>query len=571
MTGSRDVMSKTILLEVPPDGHTHGRTGRRRRSSRVQEPPQSPLAVAIGCADMKVLFENVYDAALITDLTGLIVDANPRASHAFGYTHDEFCRLGLANVILGFDASVMQMVCDNLTEDRFTLIQASCMRKDGTDFPTEISTSRMHLPGYDLLCFFIRDVTARREAEEQIRRARDELAVQVQQRTRLNEELNAEIAVRTEVEGKLREAITRLQAHDRAKSEFVSNVSHELKTPLASINYIAGNLMKGIAGPQGPQALEYLGMIRADCQRLARTVEDILDMSRIEASTLKIRHVRIHFPRFVRQTVESLRVQIEEAGLHQALAVGDANVFIDGDPQKIERVIFNVIRNAIKFNVPDGSIDVRLGPDPASGNNLLLEVIDSGIGIAPEHLKRITERFFRVGDHISGAGLGLAICKDLMEHHGGTIEFQSPPPGRPRGTWVGLRFPVASAPFGWLLSDDASVGASSADLLRKRGYESLALALDEPLDRATERRKPDFVVVAWTTPSLAIAGLLAGLRNSDLLKTTPLLVMTAGEDTPVKQEILRGLGAPRIQAPWQEEDLLRGLEQVVSGKRATTL
>lgn len=572
MTVKNELLSKTILLDIPPSIMGHGRQLRPVRPKpairgRVRPLAPSPAAVAIAHADIKVLFENVYDAAVITDTAGIILDANPRASHAFDYTHDEFCKKNVATVILGFDARVMKMVCDNLTNDRFTLIQASCIRKDTSEFPAEISTSRMRLPGCDLLCFFIRDVTARREAEEQIQHAHDALEIEVQERTKLNEALTAEIAVRTTAEERVRQAIVKLQEHDRAKSEFVSNVSHELKTPLASIKYISGNLQKGIAGPLDPRAQEYLEMIRADCERLTRTVEDILDMSRIEANALKLRCVKIHFPRFVRNTVESLRIQVEAAGLRLSLSLDDTHPFVNGDPQKLERVIFNVIRNAIKYNVPQGSVEVHLRADPLNTGNLLLEVIDSGIGIEPQHLKRVTERFFRVGEHVSGAGLGLAICKELIEHHGGTIELQSPPPQRASGTWVGLRFPVVAPPLMMSLCDEAAVCAKVRGQLTASGYAVAPVSMEADLAAEVATRKPDLIVLGWTGPGLEAARVISALRGSEPLQAIPLLIITSGDGNPVKREILRGVGAAILTAPWQDVDLFRRIDQVALGKK----
>jgi PAS domain S-box-containing protein len=563
MSSPKDLLSKTILLEIPPDLLTHGRQSRSPRGSGTR----SPAAAVIGSADIKVLFDNVYDAALITDLSGIILDANPRASFAFDFTHKEFCERNISSIILGFNDEVMTMVCDNLTNDRFTLIQASCLRKDASEFPAEVSTSRMRIPGRDFLCFFIRDITARREAEEQIQRAHDELASEVRERTKLNEELNAEIAVRTTAEKKLQHAIITLQKHDLAKTEFVSNVSHELKTPLASINYVAGNLLKGIAGPVSSQATDYLGMIRADCQRLTRTVEDILDMSRIEAKTLSLRCVKIHFPLFLRNAVESLRIQIEAAGLTLSLEIEDSHLFVNGDPQKLERVIFNIIRNAIKFNVPQGTVDVRLKQDPGMPGYLLLEIIDSGIGIEARHLKSVTDRFFRVGEHVSGAGLGVAICKELIEHHGGTIELLSPPPQQTRGTCVGIRLPIITPPFVLVMGDEDTIRDQVEKRMMAYGYDARSIDMNADVDQQVAVRKPDIIVLGWTAPGLEPARLLSVLRSSDLLRTIPLLFISSGAENPVKQEILRGVGAPILTAPWNEKDLFRRLEQAVMGKK----
>lgn len=543
-------MSKTVLMEIPPMEAGYGRRREERIPDEVAADPSSRRVSAVENAELKILFDNLYDAALIADLSGNIVDANPRASHACQYGVQEFRAMNIARIILGVDGAVMKMICDNLTNDQFTLIQASCRRRDGTEFPGEISSSRIHLSSGDYLCFFIRDVSARREAEEQIQKA--------------NEDLNAEIRVRKGVEERLRDAIVKLQDHDLAKSQFVSNVSHELKTPLASINHMVGNLMKGIAGPVEPRAMDYLAMMRTDCERLARTVEDILDMSRLEANALQLNRTRIPFPRFVRRAVESLRIQIEAAGLTLAVDTGSCAAFVDGDARKLERVIFNVVRNAVKYNTPQGFISVRLRPDPASAGFIRLEVVDSGIGIEPRYLKRVTERFFRVGEHVSGAGLGLAISKDLLEHHGGSIELQSPPEGAARGTQVTMRLPVVPPPRVRVWADDAEVGGQASRFLAEAGYDvssALLAAAGEAIEPVAAG------VVCWTLPALetavAVRALQAGLAGAG----SALLVVAEHHKSPVKEELLRGMGVPTLTLPLQADALVGRLEQVSGGSR----
>lgn len=571
--GGGDPSSKTIRLEIPPEVSSLARARARsvlrspRRRTNLTG-AQAVAAAAIENADLRALFDNVYDAALIADLKGQVVDANPRASQAFGFTTAELCSRSMASVVLGFDDGVMRTVCDNLTNDQFTLIQAFCRRKDGTHFPAEISTSRLHLFNREYLCFFIRDVTARREAEEQIKRAHDELEIEVRERTKLNEDLNAEIAVRAGVEGRLRDAIVKLQEHDLAKSQFVSNVSHELKTPLASINHVAGNLLKGIAGPLSDHAREYLGMIRTDCRRLTRTVDDILDMSRIEAKALKLQCVKLRFPEFVRQTAESLRIQVDAAGLLLSVSVEKENVFVYGDPRKIERVLYNLIHNAIKFNTPQGSIGVALCVDVDQPGYVRLDVTDTGIGIEPEHLSRVTERFFRIGEHVSGAGLGLAICKELVEHHGGGIVLQSPPPGQRQGTRVCVWFPITTPPVAVLVSDDTESRDAVVGQMTAGGYVTRSVLPGPDVIRDIAAQKPDLIVLNWATAGLEVGLAASVVKQSEALRQIPMLILSSDGDSPVKQEILAGVGAPILTAPWSTEDLFRRIEQGMIGRKS---
>ena len=325
--------SKTMRIEIPPyippgqrpvpaiarRPKTLRQTGPLpplpRKTEQGIPPPHKTEMIPIEDADFKELFQRLYDAAFITRLKGRIVDANLRATQFTGYTRGEPRQRNIVDIVQGLDEEVLQTICGNLEHNQFTLIQARCVRKAGSPFPAEISSSRLRLTTRDCLCFFIRDITARREAEQALSLARDELEAEVAERTRINDDLSAEIAERKRVEDELQAAIARLQSHDKAKSQFVSNVSHELKTPLTSINYAAGNMLKGIGGAMPEGAVRYLDMIREDCQRLRRTVDDILDMSRIEANALALDRVKVHFPRFADRTVESLRIQIEAGGL----------------------------------------------------------------------------------------------------------------------------------------------------------------------------------------------------------------------------------------------------------------
>jgi signal transduction histidine kinase len=106
--------------------------------------------------------------------------------------------------------------------------------------------------------------------------------------------------------------------------------------------------------------------------------------------------------------------------------VPDGCGFVDGDPHKLERLILNVMHNAIKFTPARGRIEVRMGSRPDWPGFLALDVIDNGPGIDPQHLHRVTERYYRVGEHVTGTGIGLTICKEILDLHGGRLDLKSP-------------------------------------------------------------------------------------------------------------------------------------------------
>lgn len=561
-------LSKTMRIDIPAAGS--GRQPRRvARTPVAGDVPQRKTfgEIAVQNTDLSELFQNVYDSAFITELNGKIVDANIRATQSFLYSREQFKQGAIMDIVLGMTEAVLATIGENLQNDRFTLIQAECFRQDGSVMPSEISTCKVNLSGKTYLCFFIRDITARKEAEDALRAAHDKLELEVFKRTRMNDELSLEIAERMRIESELNLAIDKLQRHDRSKSQFVSNVSHELKTPLSSIHYMAGNLYRGIAGTMTEQGKTYLNMIREDCQRLQRTVDDILDMSRIESNTLCLNLVRVNFARFLRRTVESLRMQIEAQGLTLELSVEGAG-FAECDPQKMERVIFNIIKNAIKYNTSKGFIKVRLCSDEKHGAGHVVEVIDSGIGIEAQYLPRITERFFRVGEYVSGAGLGLAICKDLLLRHGGRIEIKSPPPHYHKGTQVSLCLPMVPAPLAVLAYKDEAMRESVTMWLAEYGYRVEAVKLlDGALVATLKALKPDLMIVDWMCQDMDGGIAVSLVKSDEALMRVPVFSITDQEPSVVKREILDGFEIPRLLPVVSKEELWGCVEDLVLGRK----
>ncbi|MDI6775152.1 MAG: ATP-binding protein [Verrucomicrobiota bacterium] len=573
--------SKTMLIDIPPDVLRRMSTGKMlpiwkhrpiRGPAGIQSPHRKAAVVTVENADLQELFQGVYDAGLITNMAGSVMDANLRAVQFLRYSRLEFAELALTDIIIGFTQELIQTIRGNLQNDKFTLIMAHCLRKDGTNFPAEISSSRLKFSSRDYLCFFVRDITARREAENALLKAHEDLEKEVTERARTNEELVKEISERKRAEQELSRAVEVLQAHDRAKSQFVSNVSHELKTPVTSIMYVAGNLLRGVLGPIGPEARQHLEMIKEDCRRLSRTVEDILDMSRIEANTMTISPVNLPLADLVARAVESMKVQAAAEELRLTTSIVARERFVVCDPQKMERVIFNLVKNAIKFNVKNGTIEVVLNDDPRQSGFVTLNVIDSGIGIEPQHLSRVTERFFRVGEHVSGTGLGLAICKDLIERHGGTLEFQSPPPGRSKGTQATARLPVATPPTVMVIYDDRNVRLELIRQLAECGYNVAGSEIADSIADRIRKEGAELVALDWISAGMMGGIMIAKIRNEKDLSALPIVAVTGLALEPSKRDILDGFDIPRVAWPCNKRELQdRLFDAIVNKKRLERL
>ncbi|MCC6791923.1 MAG: HAMP domain-containing histidine kinase [Thermomicrobiales bacterium] len=228
-----------------------------------------------------------------------------------------------------------------------------------------------------------------------------------------------------------------------ANRDLIANVSHELRTPVALIR---GHLEALETDPDAHEA--YLRIALRETDRLERLVEELFQLSRLEAHQFDLDIEPFDAGSAVRSAVESLvEPARREAGLTLLAQVAPGNLTCNGDRLRFEQVLLNLIRNALHFTPEGGIILVSAERDPSNG--VTVEVRDTGIGIAPEHLPHVFDRFFRADSSRAraggGAGLGLAIAKELIEAMGGTIDVASV---IQEGTVFTLRLPVVPSPTG---------------------------------------------------------------------------------------------------------------------------
>ncbi len=217
---------------------------------------------------------------------------------------------------------------------------------------------------------------------------------------------------------------------DAMKKDFVSHVSHELKAPLASIRQIGNLLLQEIPGPLVEQQKRLLRLSYNSAERLAAMVGNLLDISRMEAGTMEYEVDKHDLVSLVRAVAEEFEIQANEKGIGLRLENDQQSIFAECDRDRLVQVIGNLFENALKFAPPESDIVVRV--DNRDGN-ALISVTDSGPGVPGEHKERIFRRFHQVkqGKKIAGqgVGLGLAICKTIVEAHRGTIWVEDNPSG----------------------------------------------------------------------------------------------------------------------------------------------
>ena len=231
----------------------------------------------------------------------------------------------------------------------------------------------------------------------------------------------------TEQRHQLEMANRRLKELDKLKSDFVSNVSHELRTPLTAVEVLIDNMLDGITGALNNQQSRYISGIKESADRLARLIDDLLDLSVIEAGRIDLRLTPVPLANLVYTVIDSLRPMAEEKRIGLEAQHIDAKSIAWADRDKITQVLTNLISNAIKFTPSGGEIKVAVDSDGPEW--LQTSVSDTGPGIPPEHTANIFDEFYQLRQpgekKIGGVGLGLAISKKLVEMHGGKIWVQS--------------------------------------------------------------------------------------------------------------------------------------------------
>ncbi len=209
----------------------------------------------------------------------------------------------------------------------------------------------------------------------------------------------------------------------RQKTTFVSNVSHELKTPLTTIRMYADLLGEGrVTNPE--KAKRYLHTIVGESERLTRLVNNVLDFSRLEQNRKKYRIIPFDLGEALEETFQSQRIRIQDANMALTVSLPPAPTPIKTDRDALQQVLLNLIDNAIKYAVAGGKLSIELAPTP---NGYFIAITDDGPGIPKKHRRRIFERFYRIDDSITatqGSGLGLGIAQRLLTDLGADIEYQ---------------------------------------------------------------------------------------------------------------------------------------------------
>lgn len=233
--------------------------------------------------------------------------------------------------------------------------------------------------------------------------------------------------------------VTEQKKSDALRREFVANVSHELRTPITNIRSYAETLADSEDLPPD-MVKNFLKVIVNESDRMTKIVQDLLTLSRFDSGKADLHFEKFSFSLSVKNVFDAMLMEAKKSGLEMSLEIGENLPDILGDRSRIEQVLLNIISNAVRYTPEGGRISVRAGRED---DTVWMEVADTGIGIPPEDLPRIFDRFYRVDKARSrasgGTGLGLSIAKDIVVRHSGNISVESTVG---KGTTMTVKLPI---------------------------------------------------------------------------------------------------------------------------------
>jgi len=360
--------------------------------SRVACDLSSRRRIEPGVLRLAAIVESSDDAIVGKDLNGIVFSWNRAAERIFGYTADEMIGRSIRTIIPDDRQSEEDDVIAKIQRgERVHHFETIRRRKDGTLLPISLTISPIRDPDGVVIgaSKIARDVTERKQAEAELARL-----------------------------------LTVAQEASRLKDEFLATLSHELRTPLNAILGYTRMLRSGlIAAEKQGRALD---TIERNAASLTEIIEDVLDVSRIISGKIRLNVRPVDLQTVIRDSLDAVRPAAEARGI-RIEAILDANETpVSGDPERLQQILWNLVSNAVKFTERGGRVQVRL---ERARSHLEIIVSDTGVGIPPEFLPYVFERFRQADSGATrqhgGLGLGLAITKHLVEMHGGTIDVTS--------------------------------------------------------------------------------------------------------------------------------------------------
>jgi len=375
------------------------------------------------------IIATVADGIVTVDEKRRITTINPAAINIFGRKYEDAIGMDIDELVPEMAESIQ------IDGDQAVVPEIYISRDDGSHIVVECAGRSLPEERGSTFTWVIRDITARKEREDR----RERHLQDAEEQRDLVEEQAMTMAGLAEEYYVLKD---KAESADQLKSRFLANMSHELRTPLNAIIGFS-EVMKGqMFGPiDNDQYVQYSSDIYGSGVHLLNLINDILDISKVEAGAQELFEENVELEEVVRESMEMVRERALKKGLEISATMPKTPLLVYADKVRVKQIFLNLLTNAIKFS-PEGTKISVVGSIDTS-DQVVVQVIDEGAGVAPEDIATVLEPFGQVADMMTreqeGTGLGLPLCKSFMELHDGELRFESE---LGKGSVVTLLFPA---------------------------------------------------------------------------------------------------------------------------------
>ncbi len=539
---------------------TEAREAERVHADLV-EAERTMRALAVAGERFSLLLEAAPDAILEVDAEGRIVLANTEAQRLFQWPKEELVGAQVENLLPerfrgGHFAHRAHYAAHPVRRPMGAGLDLYGLRKDGTEFAVDINLSPLGGVERGHVMCVVRDVSQRRVNEEKIR-------VLNQSLERHSSELalaNQELSLRNQ----------EVERANRLKSEFLASMSHELRTPLNTILGFSELLSEESAGPLNEKQKRFLNHIQRDAGHLLELINDVLDLSKIEAGRLELRMESFPMAVAVAEVLTSIRPLAATKGISLDSDI-DTQLTLQADRLRFKEILFNLLSNAIKFTPSGGRVWIE---SSILEDSVCMMVGDTGIGISHDDQEAIFESFRQASATTKGVregtGLGLAITKKLVEHHGGKIWVESEP-GKGSRFFFTLRLsqpeeePVAKAagvvsPLLLVASPVSPWREEIQRHLHEEGFRLETAGSGADAFHKAGDLQPDLVLLDMELPGKSGWETLHELKNSAGTRGIPVVIVSPADE----RKMAGALGAAEsLVKPIPAATLIRAIRRVL--------
>ncbi|MEQ1732925.1 MAG: PAS domain-containing sensor histidine kinase [Bacteroidia bacterium] len=373
---------------------------------------------------LQALFEYATEGIIIANELGLIVKANPSAEKLFGYANNELINQKIEVLIPSRLTHTHEKHREgyNKTPHPRSMgkgLNLCAKRKNGSEFPIEISLSPYKSNNEAFVIAFVIDISERKEAELRIKRVNAELELKVEERTKILKETMLELEASKD---ELSKALEQQKDLNEMKSRFVAMASHEFRTPLSTILSSVSLIGKYKTTDEEEKRHKHVYRIKSAVANMTLILDDFLSAGKLEEGKINVHVEPIHIPIYINESLNELSNFLKAGQTVHYTHSG--NELFESDKQFLRNIIINLVSNASKFSPENKIINVTTNATPKA---LHISVQDNGMGIPQEEQANLFERFFRAKNalNIQGTGLGLSIVAKYIEVLNGTIQFKS--------------------------------------------------------------------------------------------------------------------------------------------------